>query len=175
MNYFELFALVPSYELSQTDLKAKYLELQRAVHPDKFANGSERERLIAVQKAALINDAFTVLSANDSRAQYLLELSGIELAHETQTLKDPMFLIEQMELRESLEDIMSASDPEQALAQFQQQITDFIQAIDSQFVALFSLSDGDSLATAADLVRKLKFMLKLRQEALRIEDKIFDY
>jgi len=175
MNYFELFALVPSYEISQTDLKAKYLELQRAVHPDKFANSSERERLIAVQKTALINDAFSILSANDSRAQYLLELSGIELAHETQTLKDPTFLIQQMELRESLEEITAAGDPEQALSDFQQQITKFIQHIDGEFVTLFSRSDAQSLATAADLVRKLKFMLKLRDEAIRIEDKIFDY
>jgi len=175
MNYFELFALAPSFELDLVELKAKYLELQRAVHPDKFANASERERLISVQKAAQINDAFTVLNATDSRAQYLLELAGFELAHETQTLKDPMFLMQQMELRETLEDITSAADPEQALADFQDEITSYIKDINQQFVTLFAKNDHASLSQAADLVRKIKFMLKLVQEALRVEEKIFAY
>ena len=52
MNYFELFAMPSSFELNLNELRAKYLELQRAVHPDKFANASERERLLAVQKTA---------------------------------------------------------------------------------------------------------------------------
>jgi len=175
MNYFQLFALTPSFEIDLVELKTKYLDLQRAVHPDKFANASERERLISVQKAAQINDAFSVLNANDSRAQYLLELAGFELAHETQTLKDPMFLMQQMELREALEDITSASDPEQALIDFQAEISLYINEINNQFVTLFSRNDTDSLTTAADLVRKLKFMLKLAQEALRVEEKIFAY
>lgn len=175
MTYFELFAITEGFQVDLGELKAKYLELQRAVHPDKFANASERERLMAVQKAAQINDAYGVLSKTDTRAQYLLELAGIELAHETQTLKDPMFLIQQMELRESLEDITSSDNPEQALIDFQDQISDFIKEINDQFVALFALNDLASLAKAADLVRKLKFMLKLAQEAQRIEEKVFAF
>lgn len=175
MNYFELFALSRSFEIDVKELKAKYLELQRAVHPDKFANASERARLMAVQKAAQINDAFHVLNETDSRAQYLLELEGIELAHETQTLKDPMFLMQQMELREALEDIVDANDPEQALADFQTTIDGYIRDINQQFKDLFSIGDQKSLAQAADLVRKLKFMLKLAQEAIRIEEKVFSF
>ncbi len=175
MNYFELFAIAQGFEVNLVELKHKYLELQRAVHPDKFANASERERLLAVQKAAQINDAFDVLKASDTRAQYLLELAGIELAHETQTLKDPMFLMQQMELREALEDITSASDPEQALISFQDEISGFIKEINGQFVELFAKNDQMSLGKAADLVRKLKFMLKLADEALRIEEKVFAF
>ena len=173
MNYFELFALNRSFEIDLIQLKSRYLELQRTVHPDKFANASVRERLMSVQKAAQINDAFNVLKAIDTRAQYLLELSGIELAHETQTLKDPIFLMQQMELREALEDITSEDDPEQALITFQAQVDTFIKQINNEFTELFVQNSHESLAQAADLVRKLKFMLKLAQEAENLEDKVF--
>jgi len=175
MNYFELFALSTSYEIDKTSLKSKYLELQRAVHPDNYANGTERERLLAVQKAAQINDGFEVLKNIDSRAQHLLALSGIELAHETQTLKDPMFLMQQMELREMLEDIPSSSDPEQSLIAFQDQIKSFIDSTNVKFSTLFSDGSEKALLTAGDEVRKLKFMLKLAQEAISLEEQIFDY
>lgn len=175
MNYFELFAIEPEFNVNTVDLKAKYLELQRAVHPDKFANASERERLKAVQRAAQINDAFNVLKATDTRAQYLLEMAGIELAHETQTLKDPMFLIQQMELREALEDIIHAAEPEQALIAFQDEIEGFIKEINGKFEQLFNVNDQASLSQAADLVRKLKFMLKLKHEGCLVEEKLFAY
>jgi len=175
MNYFELFALSTSYEIDKTSLKSKYLELQRAVHPDNYANGTERERLLAVQKAAQINDGFETLKNIDSRVQHLLALSGIELAHETQTLKDPMFLMQQMELRETLEDIPHAGDPEQALIAFQDQIKSFIDDVNVKFSTLFNDGSQVALQTAAEEVRKLKFMLKLSQEAISLEEQIFDY
>lgn len=175
MNYFELFALNHSFEINLIELRSKYLELQRAVHPDKFANASERARLMAVQKAAQINDAFNVLNETHSRAQYILELAGVDLAHETQTLKDPMFLMQQMELREALEDIPSETDPEQALLDFQAQIDTFIKQINSKFVILFTQHNELALIEAADLVRKLKFMLKLADEAQRLEEQVFAF
>lgn len=175
MNYFELFALENSFEVNTSLLKSKYLELQRAVHPDNHANGTERERLMAVQKAAQINDGFETLKNIDSRAQHLLMLNGIELAHETQTLKDPLFLMQQMELRETLEEIPDAQDPEQALMNFQNEVASFISDIDQSFTALFKDGSETALQKAGDEVRKLKFMLKLSKEAIALEDKIFDY
>lgn len=175
MNYFELFALENSFELDTSSLKSKYLELQRAVHPDNHANGTERERLMAVQKTAQINDAFETLKNIDSRAQHLLMLNGIELAHETQTLKDPMFLMQQMQLRETLEEIPRAPDPEQSLMNFQNEISSFISDIDRRFIILFKDGSDCALQNAGDEVRKLKFMLKLSKEAIALEDEIFDY
>lgn len=175
MNYFELFAMPSSFELNLNELRAKYLELQRAVHPDKFANASERERLLAVQKTAQINDGFAMLKTPINRAEHLLLLAGIELAHEHQTIKDPMFLMEQMELREELEEIPSSADPEQAIIDFQQQIDRHILQFEQQFVGLFAVSEPSSLSTAADNVRKLKFMLKLASEAREIEERLLGF
>ena len=40
MDYFTLFGLPASYTLSLEPLAARYQELQRQYHPDKFASGS---------------------------------------------------------------------------------------------------------------------------------------
>ena len=43
MDYFTLFGLPASYTLSLEPLAARYQELQRQYHPDKFASGSAAE------------------------------------------------------------------------------------------------------------------------------------
>ncbi|MGU3845969.1 Fe-S protein assembly co-chaperone HscB, partial [Vibrio diabolicus] len=87
------------------------------------ATGSERDRLMAVQKAAQINDAYQVLKNPISRAEYILAEQGVEIRGEQQTMQDPMFLMEQMELREELEEIADSTDPESALFDFDSKVS----------------------------------------------------
>lgn len=119
MDHFELFGISRQFDLDVTALSTQFRELQRQFHPDKFATSSERDRLMAVQKAAQINDAFQVLKQPISRAEYLLSLKGVDIRNEQNTMQDPMFLMEQMELREALEEIESSSDPESELFDFE--------------------------------------------------------
>ncbi|ERM62147.1 cobalamin (5'-phosphate) synthase, partial [Vibrio mimicus CAIM 1883] len=107
MNYFELFGLPIQFELDGSLLSSQFRTLQKRFHPDNFATASERDRLLAVQQAAQINDAYQTLKDPIRRAEYLLSLQGIEMNAEQQTLQDPMFLMEQMELREELESVTS--------------------------------------------------------------------
>ena len=58
---------------------------------------------------------------------------------------------------------------------FQDQIKDFIKSTDIKFSTLFNEGSQEALLTAGDEVRKLKFMLKLSQEAVALEEDIFDY
>ena len=101
-NFFELFGLPVSFEVDIQQLSERYRDLQRAVHPDKFANASDRERRLAVEKAAQINEAFQTLKSPMNRARYMLEIRGVDFDNERDTHLDPMFLMEQMELREAL-------------------------------------------------------------------------
>ena len=55
MNHFELFGLPLQFQLDGSLLSSQFRDLQRQFHPDKFATASERDRLLAVQKAAQIN------------------------------------------------------------------------------------------------------------------------
>ena len=69
MNHFELFGLPTQFQLDGGLLSSQFRELQKRFHPDNFATASERDRLMAVQKAAQINDAYQVLKHPISRAE----------------------------------------------------------------------------------------------------------
>ncbi|EAS44387.1 co-chaperone HscB [Photobacterium profundum] len=171
MNHFELFRLPFQFELDGGLLSTQFRELQRRFHPDNFATASERDRLMSVQKAAQINDAFQTLKNPISRAEYMLSEQDMDIRGEQKTLQDPEFLMQQMELREELEDISDASDPESALFDFEQQITVLYK---SQLSTLEQLLNQEDWEEAADAVRKLKFIDKLRYEIERLEETFFD-
>ncbi|NAW87647.1 co-chaperone HscB [Photobacterium halotolerans] len=171
MNHFELFGLPFQFELDGSLLATRFRDLQRRFHPDNFATASERDRLMAVQKAAHINDAFQTLKNPVTRAEYMLAENGVDIRAEQQTLQDPEFLMQQMELREALEEIPSAENPESALFDFEQQAVSLQKA---QLSELKQLLEAGEWEPAADAVRKLKFIEKLRVEVERLEETLFD-
>ncbi len=167
MNYFELFGLPAQFRIDGEVLAQAYRQLQTQFHPDKFASRPERERLQAVQQAARINDAFSTLKNPLSRAEYLLSLQGMDIRGEQQTLKDPMFLMQQMEWREQLEEIPAATDVFAAIMAFERELK---QASDEYFRELEQQLSAADWEQAADTVCKLKFMAKLHAELERVED-----
>ena len=169
MNYFELFGLPSQFQLDGSLLSSQFRELQKRFHPDNFASASERDRLMAVQKASEINDAYQVLKSPLSRAEYLLAENGVDIRGEQQTMSDPMFLMEQMELREELEDIPSSSEPEDALFDFDNKVSKMykqhLKSVEQE------LNDG-LWQQAAERVRKLKFIAQLKNEIELVEEKL---
>ncbi|MCG9693255.1 co-chaperone HscB [Vibrio sp. Isolate22] len=169
MNHFELFGLPLQFQLDGSLLSSQFRDLQRQFHPDNFATASERDRLLAVQKAAQINDAYQVLKNPISRAEYLLVQHGEDIRGEQQTMQDPMFLMEQMELREELEDIADSSEPEDALFAFEGKVSKMYK---QQLSAIQQELDSEAWLEAADRVRKLKFIAKLKNEIELVEDRL---
>lgn len=169
MNHFELFGLPLQFQLDGSLLSSQFRDLQRQFHPDKFATASERDRLLSVQKAAQINDAYQVLKNPISRAEYLLIQHGEDIRGEQQTMQDPMFLMEQMELREELEDIADSSNPEDALLAFEGKVSKMYK---QQLSAIQQELDSEAWLEAADRVRKLKFIAKLKNEIELVEDRL---
>ena len=169
MNYFELFGLPTQFQRDGSLLSSQFRELQKRFHPDNFATASERDRLMSVQKTAEINDANQILKSPISRAEYLLSLNGVELRGEQQTLQDPMFLMEQMELREELEAITDNSDAESALFDFDSKVEKMYK---QHLIQVEQELNSEQWNSAADTVRKLKFIAKLKNEIERVEDKL---
>ena len=174
MNYFQLFGIETSFEVDLAQLSAIYQNLQKAVHPDKFAHASQQEQRIAVQKSAQINDAYQTLKQTLKRADYILTLRGVDMPNEQQSFSDTSFLMRQMELREMLEEVRFSDDAESALVTLQAEL-------DGEYQQLFVLMQGQvnenssaSNALACDNLRKLKFYQKLNIEVERIEDNLFD-
>lgn len=175
-NHFELFDLPVTYDINLTSLSERYRDLQRAVHPDRFANASDRERRLSVQKAAQINEAYQVLKFPLSRLRYMLELQGVSFDDDRDTTLDPMFLMEQMELREALSEIRDNSDPMAALDRLQKDINQRINVILNQareVIQNAALSDDEKMRSK-QLVHKLQFLNKLQQEAEQLEESLLD-
>ena len=47
-NYFELFSLGISFDVDLSKLSENFRQLQQAVHPDRFANSSDKEKRLSV-------------------------------------------------------------------------------------------------------------------------------
>lgn len=172
VRYFSLFDLPVDFQVDTTLLNQRYRDIQKKVHPDNFAAASDGERLLAVQKASEVNDAFETLKSPLTRAEYMVMEHGFDVKHEQATIKDGMFLMQQMELREELEEIESASDVEAAFDDFYDDVKRLVREYTEQFVGHF---EQQEYAQAADAVRKLRFIYKLQDEARALEDKLLDF
>lgn len=172
MRFFDLFELPVSFQLDSELLLERYREIQKKVHPDHHANASDNEKLLSVQKASEVNDAYETLKKPLTRAEYMVSEHGFDVRHEQHTIRDGMFLMQQMELREELEEIESASDVEAAFDGFYNDVKQLINEYTAKFESEFSQSSFES---AADAVRKLRFIYKLKEEAQLLEDKLLDF
>ncbi|MDX1506510.1 MAG: Fe-S protein assembly co-chaperone HscB [Spongiibacter sp.] len=171
-DHFALLGLPRQFDLDQGALTAAYRELQRSVHPDRYAGKSERERRIAVQKSSQINEAYDTLKSLTRRAAYLLKLSGHSVDGSNTSFTDSNFLMQQITLREELAELEGASDPEAALDAFYRDVDGAIAEHTAAFQRGFE--DGD-YAAAKDEYAKLQFLEKLRSEAERKEGELLDY
>ena len=55
---------------SEDDIKKKFRSLSKEWHPDKFATDSEEKKKEAEEKFKEINEAYSILSDKEKRAQY---------------------------------------------------------------------------------------------------------
>lgn len=168
-NHFELFDLAPAFEVEQETLALRYRELQRAIHPDRFANASEQEKRISVQQAAQINEAFQVLKSPLSRARYLLQLNGVPL-DDADTRMDTSFLMEQMELREGLAEVRGKADPFDALNRLRGVIESRERELIESLPLAFADGSREALENARETVRKMQFMQRLLSEVDELEE-----
>ena len=171
-NYFALLAVPQAYELDISALTSSYRALQREAHPDRFASGSERDLRMAVQQSSFINEAYETLVSHTRRADYWLQLAGVNNDLSSTTFQDPEFLMQQMQLREELSELQDAKDPEQALDVFYR---DLDQAAKSQKEAFSQSYNQQQFDLALAAYAKLQFLEKLRSEAELKESELLDY
>ena len=172
-NFFELFSLPLNYAVDRAALDARYRELQRSVHPDRFASSSEQERRIAMQHATHINEGYQTLKNPLRRARYLLELRGRMINDQQTTQADPAFLMQQMELREQLGEIRGQDDPLAALDGLARAIDALYKALERELSQVLDGEDSD-VESAVALVQKMQFFTRLQNEAQELEADLED-
>ncbi|MGX5218481.1 co-chaperone HscB [Pseudomonas sp. S9] len=168
--HFALFDLQPSFRLDLDQLAVRYRELARAVHPDRFADADAREQRVALEKSASLNEAYQTLKNAPQRARYLLALSGPELPLEV-TVHDPDFLMQQIQLREELEELQDAADIEGVL-QFKRQLKVASDELNESFAVCWD--DPARRDEAERLMRRMQFLDKLSHEVRQLEERLDD-
>lgn len=173
-TYFELFGLQPGFDVDLELLDRHYLELQRTVHPDRFVNATDRERRFSMEKAAQINGGYQILKDPLQRGRYLLELRGFQFNDEHHTTSDTAFLMEQMEIRESLAEVKSDADPFAALGNIMERIDSDFKKLADELRAQLGNGETVGLEAIADTLLKMQFFRRLEQESTDLEAELED-
>ena len=149
---FELFGLPERFEQDRDAIDARWKQLQREAHPDRFAAQGAAAQRVAMQWSVRINEAYQRLKEPIKRAAYLCELRGAPISAENNTAMPAQFLVEQMEWREALDDARGQNDLDALEEQLGRTRKQALQRI-----AKLLDVEGDA-AAAAQQVRALMFV-----------------
>ncbi|WP_332778487.1 Fe-S protein assembly co-chaperone HscB [Polaromonas sp.] len=157
-NDFELFNLPVRFAQDGKAIDARWKELQREAHPDKFAAQGAAAQRVAMQWSVRINEAYQRLRDFLKRATYLCELHGAPINAESNTAMPADFLMQQMQWREALEEAQSLEDLEEIAAQC-------LLAKRKQLLKIEHTLDVDKdYPAAAQQVRSLMFIERFAHE-----------
>jgi len=155
---FELFGVPQRFAQDRAALDARWKDLQREAHPDKFAAQGPAAQRVAMQWSVRINEAYQRLKDPLRRASYLCELNGAPIDAEKNTAMPHDFLVQQMQWREALDEAETAEDFEeiasQAMSSGREKLAKIAQLLDV---------DRDFPA-AARQVRSLMFIERFASE-----------
>jgi molecular chaperone HscB len=167
LSFFELFGVQPGYDVDPAQIRKKYFDLARHIHPDRMGPGSEEVQRLSMRVSAQINQAFQVLLDPVLRAEYLLELAGGKsAADDTQVPQE--VLLETLTLREEIEDAKKAGD-QAALAGLRQQVQSRFQATLEEIASLARRLPGTS-EMRTDLRSKLNAIRYYRKMLERLQN-----
>jgi molecular chaperone HscB len=170
-NFFELFDLPVSYDVDLNKIQQHYMTLQKQVHPDRFASGTDQEKRLSMQQTSWINEAQATLKDPVLRATYLLKLKGADINLENETTMDAAFLMQQLEVRERLENIRNESDPLDALDNMSKELR---SSTDDMMKGFSQSYEADQIDDAREWIRKLQFMQKAVTEVNTLSANIED-
>lgn len=160
-NYFELFGLPESFAVDQEVLAEKYRVMQGEWHPDRFASAGEEKKLQAVQISSQLNQAYSVLKTPLSRAGYLLTLHDCDIEKVPQQDLGMDLLLEQMQLREALEDLPPDDTALAELEALKSRVGTKLQACEKTFATQL---DAGAIAEAKKCYHEMQFLVKLFRE-----------
>ncbi|KAF2281270.1 Co-chaperone Hsc20 [Westerdykella ornata] len=142
------------FSIDLAALKKEFLQLQARAHPDSHPPENKNR---AHAMSARINEAYKTLQSPLLRAQYLLSLRGIEVAHdETAKVEDPELLMEVLETRERIEEAQSEEDLVGMKEENEARIEESIKALEEAFAK-------DNLEMAKAEAVRLRYWMNIKE------------
>ena len=158
LNFFTLLQLPEAFVIDLEKLDQNYQTIQKEIHPDRFASFNDEAKLESIKKTAQLNDAYQTLKSPIRRAEYLLQLNGIDIHDEKYTAVSQDFLMQQMEWREELE---TEKQNKVALEKLAHDIQKNKNEMISQLPTFFD--NKNNLNDAIKVTRELNFIEKIEQ------------
>jgi molecular chaperone HscB len=166
-NYFALFDLPMSFCPDMASVKSQFYKLSKQYHPDRVAQTDEAAKADVLHKAALINDAYKTLSDPDKTMAYVLRMHHL-LEDEEKYNLPPDFLMDMMELNESVSDYEDAPEKESLQSQAHQalvaQLDQWDDALKPLLIAFEQAEDKEPvLLKIKDFYFRKKYLLRIRE------------
>ncbi len=168
-DYFELFGIPRSLNLSADMLQQRYYELSRELHPDRFMRKPEAERQRALDMSSMLNDAYRTFKDPLKRAHYVLSLEGFDVGEQRSKDVPPELLEEVFELNMALEEVRGGDESARPqLESAEQNFTRMLSDVDRQLEGLFAKYDQspsrDTLAEIRGVLNRRKYIQNLVDE-----------
>ncbi|MDD2926796.1 Fe-S protein assembly co-chaperone HscB [Rhodoferax sp.] len=163
---FTLFGLERRFRQDRAQIDARWKDLQRQAHPDKFADQGAAAQRLAMQWSVRINEAYQRLKDPLKRAAYLCELHGVPVNAENNTAMPAAFLMQQMQWREELDDAHGGPELEQLRQQVARTAAEILQNIEHLMDA------QQAFEPAVGQVRTLMFIERFAADVDRRLDQI---
>ena len=150
-------------DVDRPELERAYRERSLRLHPDRAGKDDPRERRLALERTALLNEAYKTLRTPEPRAFYLLKLHGMDLLKdEARAVTVPPNVLEEvLELREQLDSAREAGDDEQVSALSDRVRVQSAAALSTAQSALRRLErdgkDGSARDEAAQALARLRY------------------
>jgi molecular chaperone HscB len=157
-NDFTLFGLTQQFAQDRGVIDARWKDLQREAHPDKFAAQGSAAQRVAMQWSVRINEAYDRLKDPLKRAALLCELGGAPVNAHSNTAMPPQFLMQQMEWREALDEARDENAIQQLIELVRVSRRELLQQCAS------FLDQSHDITAAVASVRTLMFIEKFSQD-----------
>ena len=155
---FEIFGVPVQFAQDSAALDARWKDLQREAHPDRFTTADALAQRQAMQWSVRINEAYQRLKDPLKRAAYLCEMNGAPIQAENNTAMPAAFLMQQMQWREDLDEASGVDDLERMA-------DDVAQACREMLLGLQRTADEErNFLELAQQVRALMFVERFARD-----------
>lgn len=168
IDYFDFYGLPVSFNPDAAAIKQQFYKFSKQYHPDFYINETEEKQAEVLELSTLNNKAYQVLSDPQKRLQYILELKGVLKEGENYLLPQS-FLMEMMDVNETLMDLQFDPDPDRLaslkaeVTLIEQGITEDILALTASFNAQNAAQQAESLVAIKDLYYRNKYLLRIQE------------